>query len=831
MIMIDKSIEKYFDYNGTHALINILKAAQYIFSHSKDEPLLDEILELSGIGMDAPIFLKYMDEQLEVLEMKSSSTLSFKKMSHSPKQLQGNVITRLYYALYWAYGLDKKEVFDYPQRLARIVLLFHKYYLQYKAEEKRKLSKNEFRDQDFFDDCAQGLVRALEYMAAMVREDNEYLNEVYFPKKDSIDLGEHLFKIATTDVIEKNHFFIMKQESKDENYLLYENVSEDIRIKVQSSRRIQSGSDEKTKRNQKIVGYFAHDLEQYHKLINLVFKGIRIGSKGGSRKKYNRQYAQREDFESELYRVENNTSEIITHEESQEVLQKARKKYRAIPKNDEEIEESASSVQNSDNQRKINRAFSANVTKKSLKLTVDYTIPIKAHLKKFILSLSDKSFSEDFSYDDFFFTVFLLSCLTGLGHEQIVSMVWEKNHLAVLNLNEKIVSVKLDKTLFAKEKNSEYMKKGGKEISYLIPPLMVILVRKIKLVLEMSLQEVSSDTQYKILQSKQVNKWYEQYISKKVKVFGKKIVIKPKQMWRMVEAYKKETLKEEMSTLFCVGKYQMIDRSKMAYTSTHNQGQIHAEFIVSLYNDLGMHEVISDFLNEDPLHHLPKGQIDTMFKYAGSSRSLDVESSKRFFIEMKKLILREENTTLHFNLISIYTKFALSILLGTRTFLQSTSLENISFSLHILSISEKASTLLSGIRVIPLCEKAEKIIKQYRYACDTCKIPHDDVYLLQKEKVDLYTKALAELTLKEVGADELLRRFVSEVPVNTGRHIVTNEARERNFNGYYLDAFLGHYSSGEEQLGIFSTLDMSDYIKQCRELMESIADKYGVLSI
>jgi len=831
--MLDVNIERYFAYEKKDAIVNLLKAAQYIFAHSKDEPLLDEILKLSDISMDAPIFLKYLDKQLYEYKEESNNIVFYHNRIKSPTPLQDSVITWLYYALYWAYKLDEENSkYHYPHSLSRTVLLFHKHYLHYRAEEKKKLKlKSDYQGKDFFQDIAQGLTRALEYMAVMVESNNDYLNETYFTKDTKNDLGELFLNIASSDALEKNYFFILKEETKDDNYLLYENISEEIRLKVRLSRRIQSGKNEKTQRNQKIVGYFAQDLLQYTKLKAVVFRGTRVGKRGSSRKKYSIQYTQREDFNDVLYTPISKSSETMSHEEGQELLQKEKKKYRAIPKKDEESEDSLTCIQNSDNQRKRNRAFSANVTKKSLKLTVDYDIPVKRHLKAFLQSPIVGEMDSIFSYDNLFLTVFLFSCVTGVEYERIINTLWDKDDILTIDLNEGIVTVQLDETLFVKEKKSPLFVNAQKSISYTLPPLMIMLTRKIKIVLDTSIKELDNDEKCKILLSKQVGKWYENYISKKVEAFDKKISIKPKQMWRVVEAYKKEMLKEEMSTLFCVGKYQIVDRSKMAYASVHSKGQIHAEFIVSLYDDLGLHDVLAAALGLDSSLFRTKGQIDKKGNYAGATVALKVEESKRFFSEMQEIIMREENIELRFNLTAIYMKYALSLLLGTRTFTYSTALDNISFSLHILSISEKASTLLSGIRVIPLCKRAEQLIRSYQYECSVMKVPDTSIYMIENGNSQLYSKTLALNTLNEAGASSWLVEFVSKVPTNTGRHIITNEARENNFNGYYLEALLGHYSSGEEQLGVFSTMDMPDYISKCRKLTQDIADKYGVLAL
>lgn len=832
--MLDDKLEKYFSYKKKDAICNLIEAALYIFSHSKNEPLLDEILVLSGIAMDAPLFLKYLEEQLAEYKKESHTIAYYKNRVKSPTPLQGSVVTWLYYALYWAYKLDEKvSKYNYPHTLSRIVLLFHKHYLHYKAEERKQmLSKAKCQGEDFFQDIAQGLTRALEYMAAMYEVDNEYLKSVYFSKNLEDDMGMHFLKIASSDTLEKNYFFIMTQETKDDNYLLYENISEEIRIKVRLSRKIQSGTNEKTQRNQKIVGYFAKDLLQYEKLKKVVFKGVRGGgTQGGNKRRYSIQYTQKEDFDDLLYASDVKSFEEMSHEEGQEVLQKEKKRYRAMPQKDEEAEDGSTCVQNSDKQRLINRAFSANVTKKSLKLTVDYDIPIKRHLKAFVQSLTITKIGEIFDYENLFFTVFLFSCVTGVDYERIIKALWDKDEILTLDLNEGIVTMKLDETLFAKEKMSPLFVKAKKSISYTLPPLIIMIIGKIKIILDTNIATIENDEKCQILLSKQVKKWYENYVTNKVESFDKKISIKPKQIWRTVEAYKKEMLKEEMSTLFCVGKYQKIDRSKMAYTSVHNKGQIHARFIVYLYDELGLHNVLASALGLDTSSYRPGGQIDATSYYAGSAVVLKVEEGRRFFLEMQELIMYEENDVARFNLSAIYMKYALSLLLGTRTFDYSTALDNISFALHILSISEKASTLLSGIRIIPLCKRAEQLIKSYQYECNRMGVLHTNIHIIEHNDTKLYNKTLALNVLKDANASSWLYEFISKVPTNVGRHIITNEARENKLNGYYLEALMGHYSSGEEQLGIFSSMDMPDYISECRKLTQYIADKYGVLAL
>jgi hypothetical protein len=45
---------------------------------------------------------------------------------------------------------------------------------------------------------------------------------------------------------------------------------------------------------------------------------------------------------------------------------------------------------------------------------------------------------------------------------------------------------------------------------------------------------------------------------------------------------------------------------------------------------------------------------------------------------------------------------------------------------------------------------------------------------------------------------------------------------------YYLQALIGHYTKGTEQLGIVSSLDSQDFILKSNNFLEGIGKEYGI---
>ena len=291
--------------------------------------------------------------------------------------------------------------------------------------------------------------------------------------------------------------------------------------------------------------------------------------------------------------------------------------------------------------------------------------------------------------------------------------------------------------------------------------------------------------------------------------------------------------KEDITTIFCLAKNQQIDEGKLAYGSSAKNSTVFSNYLDEISKKLKLDKIINKmYINNNDFKRIFI-EADRNQR-AGSNRYLIPDFAKKFFIEIQKYInnsiFSKED---RFNLLSIKTRVALSILLGTRHAVNSCSLERISFNSNILTISEKSNSLLSGIRIIPLCDKAIEIIKEYQKIAKEINVPKDNIYLIIKNikstrNYDIYSKNKSINIAKNLKLNSFIMNFLEKVPLNTGRHIATKYAIEQNISQYYIDTFLGHYASGAEQFGIFSNMSMKDYIEKIRDLLQKISNIYGI---
>ncbi len=182
----------------------------------------------------------------------------------------------------------------------------------------------------------------------------------------------------------------------------------------------------------------------------------------------------------------------------------------------------------------------------------------------------------------------------------------------------------------------------------------------------------------------------------------------------------------------------------------------------------------------------------------------------------------------YFNYVSIYIRFALSLLVGTRTFLDSANIEHVSYHLKVMRIIEKSNTKISGIRIIPLCNTALKLIQKYKQITKDRGLNNHNFYLYFDNDYHIFNVNNIRL-IKNL--DDMIVNFVENVPLNFGRHLFSKHAIERDLPQDYIDAFLGHYMAGLEQFGIYSTINFKEYVRQITEITEMCAKKYKIKEI
>ncbi|MEA2019275.1 MAG: hypothetical protein U9N59_12575 [Campylobacterota bacterium] len=802
------------------ALFNLMDALKLVWYINKNNPLLEDIIYKAKVDLELPLVFKKIDDIRSHTTHQENLIYPLRKKI---KGLQLSPISWLYYALYFSLNLKENSIEDFVKngriiQVTNTILNYHYAYLNYKFETQKNKKKI---NHEFYKMSARTLTRTIEFLIKFEQSKNRYLLDIYFDKTEHNDVGINFLKLVTNVTSVESEYFLIKKDLKSgHNYMAYENTSRDIYIDIESSRTIKKGTQkENFERNNKISEYLEKGYEYYLKLLEIDLREKKmVQGDGYTRVQGSIQYTEEDELLKDTYIVKKETSLIMEIEDIHTIPTKLKLKKRAYPSNNLEA-----SIPNIYKQKLRNRAFSAQITKKSMLLETDYKIPPKEIYRDFLnFSINDK-LTSNLEIKEVYNVIFLIDAVTGLGYHRIIEIILERKKM--ISLDSNLISIKINQTLFAKNKN-DYINKNEQKIFYKIPENLVFLINKIK----EYYREFDETEQENFLNDDEATKYFN-YIDSKIKSYPKRIKFDNKNMWRIIDSYRKNLYFEDMSTLFCMGRNQQSDTPKLAYSSANKMAQNHSRFLEKLYIDLDIHSITAHLLGFDKTLFKPKYEVSTSSKYTGSSQAVQVEESRKFFKNLKKMISVESNELKYFNLVAIYVRYALSLLIGTRPYADSASLSRLSLELHVLVISEKSDTLLAGIRTIPLCNEIVEIIVNYQNLCRDQNIPDDNIYLLEKDKVQKFKKNNAIELLNEYNASINIIEFLTYVPLNTGRHVITKMAMESNFNLFYLEAYMGHYTAGCEQQGIYSTLDMQDYITSIQQLTSSIAETYGVRSL
>jgi len=802
--------KKLFDYENDFALYNILRSFKIVFYANKNYiKLLEELLIQCKIDLGLPLFFKQLDQILENLDDIPKQSI----LKKSPKQLQKAPLTWLYYAIYFSLKLENKTEKDFinnptVQTILLLVIKYHLSYVIYKKDERASKSPVLYKD------STQVFVRITEYLLAFAQENNEKLNDIYFNTKQVLD--QNFFNLLEDqNSTEKNCFFI-RHDKKIGNFLVYQNNELDIHIQIESSRMVRKGESRNELQNTNIVNYMLDGKQYYMQILQLIFPTSDGNGKGGNGRSAGQiQFTEEEEFLKYVTKQQLQIPEDFSHEDTIDALNRAKLKKRAFPTNGEQ--------QNTPNlykQHQRNKAFSANITKRALILAVDYDIPPLPILKDFIHFLTQKPFESPLIVEDVYKTIFMIDTLLGLGYIKILDLFLQNQK--IIKLENNYLKIDLDNNLFSKRTNS-YLQETTRKIIYRIPYSLSLLINRVQ-----HYFHDFTDIQKKELYKEDKANEYFKFIKEHIRSYPKHISFNPKHMWKILDSYRKTYLYEDMSTLFCIGRYQQNDTPKLAYASTNQRAQGHSNLVELLYQKLDMHTCSANLLEIEASVFKKSIEFNTTSQYVGSGQVILPQKSSIFFQSLKTLMLHEDDEEKYFNLYAVYTRYAMSLLLGLRGLKNSANLNCISFEFHTFIISEKSHTNLSGIRVIPMCNEMENILRRYQVLAQRLGIPTDNIYLINNNKYEIYkTKNILNI-LENYNAEQNLIDFVRLVPLNTGRHAITKLAMETNFNLFYLEAFMGHYIAGAEQMGIYSTLNMPDYISKVRDLTSNIAKIYGV---
>jgi hypothetical protein len=815
--------------------LKIVTVLHFMLSQKKHKKSFQKILKITLPDLSLNDFKKAVLKQKALYEKQKDEKqfLISNKIETSGKvivSLKDSPVKWLFISIYWAYNFrdnSTKAIQEkYDHRIGDIALTF---ILQSNRMKKMEISKGIKSHADkFYTNLSVRLVRVIEILVALSNEKNTYIDRVYFPDKID-DLALNFLHILSENRFEKNTIDIAKTED-NRSVMQYKSTTENIELYIASTRMLKDG----------FMSDINRTYNEYQQFLYLTPVGDnRSKNKTTRGKKLARDYYVIDD---DLIPAVMNDPNVLNQEENIELSNKT------LFRRDDGKQNDTMYIHSALEQHQINKAFSSVFTKSNLLLASDYNVPKLGLLSKFIHHISGKNHIEKF-----YKSLFIVSCVLGSKTEDIILMI-AKNKNTPISIKGNVLSIKIDNTLFAKNSVSELLEDNRHMLMFELPNIMSMLIAKMQRdyedickktrlnhfqTIKFTTDHLLNKTwkQYKDFLAKyfmpdtELNlKMYKEYIDDNTKIFSKHIVIKTSQTHRYLPHFLNFIGEDLLTAKMATAVYSRNDQSKLAYTSTRTNAAQHSQNLKIFWEKLNL-----DYIAR-PIIGLASGSYKTVLspipkaEFSGSSRLAKQDETKYFFDLLRTNIDITKNENDRFNLTSMYVRYAMSLLMATREFKNSANFESWIKSHGFISINEKAQTLAMGVRYIPICERMHKLLEYYESILSQKGLPRN-VYLYIGDAYEVYTPQNAKLILENMEHLKRktdLEKYISEVPCNTGRHVFSQKALEFKISDNYTSAFLGHYGKGEEQQGMWSTIDMKDYHRTISFITNSIACIYNI---
>jgi len=804
-------------FRGSHNyILNVLYVLQVMLNIPEHKKRLQEILDISNQSTSLYEFSKAVKQEIQhyedLLEENTKYLMEHIVTGPAINVIKNTPIVWCFIALYWAYNIKNKDQASitkiYNHKIGDIALKFLLFFLRMKQKEARIASIE--HKSSFYEDLAARLARIIDTLPVMNVQDGKHLKELYFPELKA-DLALNFLKIQVENHWEATTLSVKIDSKTGKNAIQYKHDNENLNFIIRPSRMTKDGA--------------FRDLDKtYNQLmqlwnLDLASSKIRYGSrntKKSSKKKILPSTIT--PLEEELIYVDSSADSEITTSEDQ-IEQKAKRKvYRRDMKDFSEIDEDSEEevkeyvIPNSFQQHKRNIAYSSKLSKEKLLLKSDYDIPIPEHLKAFISTLNTED-NDSKIYTGYF----ILNVSHGCKIQDLMSLLQEKGN-GPLHLKNSVITVDIDSSLFAGN-YSELLSQSENKLAFNIPIMMTMLIVMMKRTF------LAKDfNQINFLEG------YEKFLKNSVKQFSKRITIKWKQVNRYLAQYLQDKGKDVLTSKLATVSYTQNDTAKLAYTSTSSNAATHSQLIKEYWDELNLDEIVSNIVNINIIPSVSISTINTP-NYSGGSQAVETSKANNFFKALRQNIYDCHNDEdLHFNLVSIYTRYSMSLLASTRPFIESANFTSYNEEIGIWVISEKAQDIASGTRLVPLCNIMNTLLKDYQKLLIERDLKND-FYLIIDGKPVIFSSYKAHKFLQDIHClidHEIIEEYVENVPLNSGRHLFTREAIDNKIDTHYIATYLGHYSANEEQFGIYSTLNVKDYCNPIKNNTTKIAQKCGI---
>jgi len=795
-------------------ILNVLYVLRFVLQIDDHKNRLEEILSRGNQKTTIDELYKAVEKEIQhykkLLENDKKYLMTEITTGKAINVIKDTPVIWCFIAQYWAYDLKNKDHISilkgYNPKIGDITLKFLLYFLKMKQKESHSAETK--HKNSFYEDLSARLVRIIDILPVMDIQANMHLEEIYLSNSKA-DLALNFLKVQVENPWEGITLSVKIDLKTGKNIIQYKHNNEKLNFIIQPSRMTKDGS-------------FRNLDKTYNQLMQL----YNLDS-ASSRKRYsfreNKKSSKQKvipiiaELEEELIYDDDGHHRDLTTEDQIEQITK-RKVYRRDMKDlsdaDENSEEEAKEyvIPNAFQQHKQNLAFSSSLSKQKLMLKSDYDIPITQHLKAFITTL-DTDEEEMKIYTSFF----ILNVVLGCKIDDLIHLLGE-NKQGLLQLKNGVITVDIDSSLFAGN-YSQLLSQGEDKLTFNIPITMVMLIVLMK-------KTILAKDFYKDVFLEE----YKEFIKTSIKAFPKSITIKIKQLHRYPAQYMRENGKDILTGKLATAVYSQNDTAGLAYTSSRSNAIEHSSFIHEYWNELGLGDIASNILDINTNFSTNVSSIASE-EFSGTSQAVQTKTAYVFFKVLRQNIYHQNNSEdLYFNLVTIYVRYAMSLLAGTRSFNESANFTSYNDESGIWMISEKAQDIASGTRLVHLCNIMNVLLKEYQNLLEE-KGLKNNFYLIINDKPVIFSSYEANKLIQNIHdlhEHEILEKYVKDVPLNSGRHLFTKIAIEHNINTYYISTYLGHYSASEEQFGIYSTLNVQDYSNSVKNITTRIAQECGI---
>ena len=805
-------LQKYFNYSGDFFFNEFCKTLHEIFILYPNNKYFLEILDYYRLNQEE--FFSELQKKIKLLKTNNLTKI----IKRSPHSIQDKSYLWPYYSLYYSLELYNKLIEKnlVNEKIIDLVFKSHISYL-------KTFDNNTDITLHKLNNLGQAITRVIEILVSLKKLNNKNIDEQYFNTYQDLFIN---FIDTINDTQEIQKYSVIQSAHKKRKcirfytYCLPEKILQKInwtKVKYISpciiftnelytkNNHIEIDTTRIINPNDKILDSI---VSLYQTYLDFLDGDLDISKKREYARRFINKNKSKSDKKEIIQVLEN---EISTKNfsnnipESIEQMSKVHEAYREVEKDNP----------NSYGQRFRNKAYSANETKRNLVSSRSYKIPIKEMLREFLAYMFANTCNES---EKIYNIIFIFGIISGQSYKRSISIIKKEHKEIKVNFKTQEMSVMIHEGLFAKKLINKYFENNSKKVFYKIPYLLSLGLNTIK----KSIKDSNID-----FGSEENEKKYHEYVKGLTDTFNKKIIIDTKNIHKISTAYLREMGLEDITKMFSMAIYSRNDTATMAYASIHKQAQYYSEYIELLYFELNIENLLENFLSLKR-NTISNKKLITSREYSGSNLLVKGSELTNFFEILYRNIKDSKDKYIYFNCVCLYVRYSISLLAGTRTFIESANLEEISYTFKVMRISEKAETKIAGVRVIPLTDTLISLIKVYKSLCKNHELDENKFHLYDGGEFYIFN---ANQVHSIYGINEELENFIKYVPINFGRHLFTKYAIEKKVPRDYINAFLGHYSSGLEQLGIYSTLDYPSYINSIRKLTDMMADIHKVRAL